>query len=445
MSWGCIMKPSHRVVTIPALLLGAVIHASASQTTPRKASEPRREMQTPPGWSATLSKTIDLELQGKLGEVVAIYEKWVADYPNFADAHVMLAGAHEQLGRAAQRSHAADAANASTKQFEIAAVELRRAMDLTPIGGPMRDDPIRGLIDLNGPAELNRPSEYERLVREGLARHPADPMAHAYAIKLLASKGEPVDRAVVAARAAIPKSAPARTELASVLMAFVRDDGESVAVLVAAAALSLVNDALTLNPDDVNALEQKAEILRAQATRAGEPERSNLLAEEARVRAKAAGRHDRGDRSGAVTSGGSRNEISAIGNLRAIVSAELTYSVSCGGGGYAISLEDLARPEPRSGNAFLAANLSGNGIITTGYRITVAKNARKGVTDVGTPAATCNGSKGTPASSFFASAEPVEPASGDRFFAVDDRGIIFFSTTRIPNPIVESTTVVRYR
>jgi len=68
------MKPSHRVVTVPALLLGAVIHASASQTTPRKASEPRREMQTPPGWSATLSKTIDLELQGKLGEVVAIYE-----------------------------------------------------------------------------------------------------------------------------------------------------------------------------------------------------------------------------------------------------------------------------------------------------------------------------------------------------------------------------------
>jgi len=89
--------------------------------------------------------------------------------------------------------------------------------------------------------------------------------------------------------------------------------------------------------------------------------------------------------------------------------------------------------------------LSGNGIITTGYRIAVAKNARKGVTDVGTPAATCNGSKSTPASSFFASAEPVEPASGDRFFAVDDRGIIFFSTTRIPNPIVESTTVVRYR
>ena len=51
-------------------------------------------------------------------EVVPIYEKWVADYPNFADAHVMLAGAHENLGRTALRSHAADAAmHAGRSQF----------------------------------------------------------------------------------------------------------------------------------------------------------------------------------------------------------------------------------------------------------------------------------------------------------------------------------------
>jgi hypothetical protein len=389
---------------------------------------------------------MDLELQGRMGEVVAIYEKWVADYPNFADAHVMLAGAHEQLGRAALRSHAADAATASTTQFELAADELRRAVDLTPAGGSMREDPIVGLIDLHGPAELNRPAEYERLVGEGLRRHPADPVAHAYAITLLARRGEPIDSAVRAARAAIPGTAEARTELAGALMARVQDDEAGVGTRIAAAALGVVNDALTLEPDDLNALEQKAEILRNQARRANEPERSRLFAEEASTRSRAADLHQRGVRSDrvSVASGGSRAELSATGSLRAVVSAELTYSLSCGGGGYAISLEDLAKPERRGGTGFISSDLSTNGAVVGGYRITLAKNARKGVADVSTAAATCNGSKANPVSSFFASAEPVAPASGDRFFAVDERGIIFSSTGRIPNPIVESKTVVRY-
>jgi hypothetical protein len=294
------MKHLHRAVTLLALLLCAASQAHASQTASGRASGPRRETQaSPPGWSETIKKTIDMELAGNVAEIVAIYEKWVADYPNFADAHQMLAGAHETLGKAALRSHAPDAANTSTAHFEIAAVHLRRAVDLTPSGNPMMDDPIRSLIDFYGPREHNRPAEYERLVAEGLKRHPADPFAHAYVIALLARKGEPIDGAVRDARAAIPKTAHARTELAGVLMAFVRDDGETVGVPVAAAALGLVNDALTLNANDINALEQKAEILRTQARRASEPERAKLLAEEARVRAQAAElrhRRDRADR-----------------------------------------------------------------------------------------------------------------------------------------------------
>jgi hypothetical protein len=76
-------------------------------------------------------------------------------------------------------------------------------------------------------------------------------------------------------------------------MAFARDDRETVAVRLAAAALALVDDALTLNPNDIAALEQKAEILRTQARRATEPERTKLLAEEARLRAQAAELHHR--------------------------------------------------------------------------------------------------------------------------------------------------------
>ena len=145
-----------------------------------------------------------------------------------------------------------------------------------------------------------------------------------------------------------------------------------------------------------------------------------------------------------VAGGQSRAEFSGIGSLRAIISAEMIYVSTCGHDGYAISLEDLARPQ-RGGQGFISPDLATDGATVSGYKMTVVKNARKGVTDVSTAAATCNGSAGNPASSFFASAEPVQPSTGDRFFAADDRGIIFFSTKPIPNPIVESATVVRYQ
>jgi hypothetical protein len=231
-------------------------------------------------------------VEGKDAEVVAIYEKWVAEYPNFSDAHVMLAGAHDGLARAARLSHGPDAANTSTAHFEIAAVHLRRAVDLEGSNASTFDS-MRSLIDVYGPIGLDRPAEYERLVGEGLRRHPAEPLAHAYVIFLLARKGEPIDGAARAARAAIPKTAQARTELAGVLMAFVRDYGETVAVPLAAAARGLVDDALKMNPNDIDALEQKAEILRDQARRVSEPERAKLLSEEARLRAQAAELHHR--------------------------------------------------------------------------------------------------------------------------------------------------------
>ena len=288
------MKHWHSVIVLAASLLCAAGRVAAGQDAPPTASGPKRDPQaSPPGWSETLKKTLDLELEGRQAEIVPIYEKWVADYPNFAGAHDMLAGAHEQLGRLALRSHAPDAA---TTHFEMAAAEMRRSLELTLRSEPLQSSPLRGLIELYGPLEFNRPAEYERLVGEALARYPADPFAHAFAITLLARKGEPIDGAVRAARAAIPKTSPARTELAGVLMGFVRDDAESVGVPVAAAALVVVNDAVTLDPTDIKALEQKAEILRTQARRASEPERTKLFAEEARVRARVAELRRRTDR-----------------------------------------------------------------------------------------------------------------------------------------------------
>lgn len=146
-----------------------------------------------------------------------------------------------------------------------------------------------------------------------------------------------------------------------------------------------------------------------------------------------------------VTSGQSREELSAIESLRAIFSAEATYSAVCVTGGFATSLDDLGKPDRRDGSAFIMRDLSANGATRGGYKFSIAKGARKGVSDVSTAAATCNGSKANPATSFFATGEPTEPSRGDRFFAVDERAIIFFSDKPIRNPIVESATVIRYQ
>ena len=59
----------------------------------------------------------------------------------------------------------------------------------------------------------------------------------------------------------------------------------------------------------------------------------------------------------------SGNEASAIGSLRAINSAESTYSSSCASNGYAVDLADLVLPAPGSTSGFISPDLNKNGDI----------------------------------------------------------------------------------
>src|SRR5437588_2879677 len=63
----------------------------------------------------------------------------------------------------------------------------------------------------------------------------------------------------------------------------------------------------------------------------------------------------------------SANEASAIGSMRAINSAQSIYSLSCGGSGYAQSLNDLAKAPPNSAQGFISPDLSINGVTKSGY------------------------------------------------------------------------------
>ncbi len=124
----------------------------------------------------------------------------------------------------------------------------------------------------------------------------------------------------------------------------------------------------------------------------------------------------------------SGNEASAIGSLRAINSAESTYSSSCASGGYAQSLEALLAPPTSGGTAgFISPDIGVTNVIKSGYYVNVGPGT---VTDVVTAqAATCNNiSDGV--ASYFGEVHPVTANStGTRTFGTDQRGTIFQDPT----------------
>ena len=122
----------------------------------------------------------------------------------------------------------------------------------------------------------------------------------------------------------------------------------------------------------------------------------------------------------------SGNEASAIGSLRAINGGEQAFASSCAGGGYAVSLVDLAKAPTGSTQGFISPDLATNPVTKSGYVLTVGADGN-GAVAVGTSSGTCNGAA-QPMSSYAATANPLTPGStGTRYFATDTRGTIFFS------------------
>jgi prepilin-type N-terminal cleavage/methylation domain-containing protein len=114
------------------------------------------------------------------------------------------------------------------------------------------------------------------------------------------------------------------------------------------------------------------------------------------------------------------NEASAIGSLRAVNSAQSTFSSSCGSNNYASTLEVLATPSVAGTPAFISPDLKTTGIVKSGYIVNVAG---VGAVPVGTPAA-CNA--GAMNVGYWAETHPnVLGSTGSRSFGTDTRGTIF--------------------
>src|SRR5437016_234841 len=122
------------------------------------------------------------------------------------------------------------------------------------------------------------------------------------------------------------------------------------------------------------------------------------------------------------------NEASAIGSLRAINSAESTYSSSCGGNGYAQTLADLYTAPAGSTAGFISPDLSTNGVTKSGYVVNLAGDT--GAVQILAAGAACNNNAQPAMSAYFAEDHPATAGStGQRSFATDTRGTIYFNNT----------------
>jgi type IV pilus assembly protein PilA len=118
----------------------------------------------------------------------------------------------------------------------------------------------------------------------------------------------------------------------------------------------------------------------------------------------------------------SGNESSAIGSMRAINSAQASYS-SANAGGYATSLPILATPCQGSNQGFISPDLGAATSQKSGYAVTLAASgaAIAGVTD-------CTAASNPVNTDFYGSAIPQNfGTTGGRSFATMASGTIYFA------------------
>ena len=117
---------------------------------------------------------------------------------------------------------------------------------------------------------------------------------------------------------------------------------------------------------------------------------------------------------------------SAIGSMRAINSAQLTFALTCGSGFYAPDLTTLGTAPPGSREPFITSGLStANTINKAGYVIQMAAVAYGGAPP------SCNGlAAGAAGQGFVAAADP-DNSSNFRFFATNANNLIWEHTSSL--------------
>ena len=118
---------------------------------------------------------------------------------------------------------------------------------------------------------------------------------------------------------------------------------------------------------------------------------------------------------------GSAQASSAVGTLRVINSAQLSFAIGCGLGFYAPDLPSLGMVPPASSEGFLSADMSSAiTVVHSGYSFTVGGTALAGAP------ASCNGlGAGQTTTGYIAIADPLDPVAVPRFFGTNGDGVLY--------------------
>ena len=116
----------------------------------------------------------------------------------------------------------------------------------------------------------------------------------------------------------------------------------------------------------------------------------------------------------------SAGAASAIGSMRAIGSAQLSFALTCGGGFYAPKLTTLGTPPPGSSEAFIAVGLGAADVVDkASYTIQMT------ATPYPAAPATCNGLAAGLAGQAFVAGADANVAANARFFATNANNVIW--------------------
>ncbi len=128
---------------------------------------------------------------------------------------------------------------------------------------------------------------------------------------------------------------------------------------------------------------------------------------------------------------------SALGSLRVINSAELSFAITCGLGFYSPDLPTLGIAPPGSPDAFLPSDMAGGfTFIKSGYNFSLAG------TPLGSAPATCNGlAAGSASPGYAVVADPLDPmANVSRFFGTNSDGVIYQHNATLSLTMPESSS-----
>jgi prepilin-type N-terminal cleavage/methylation domain-containing protein len=116
------------------------------------------------------------------------------------------------------------------------------------------------------------------------------------------------------------------------------------------------------------------------------------------------------------------NESSAISSLRVIYSGQMAFSVSCGGGNYAPTLEVLATPVGTA-PGYVSRDIGITGGVKSGYELDLASDSAS------VPGAvSCHPANPDVVTAYHATADP-QFGRGIRYFGLNSAGAIFQSST----------------